>query len=89
MFEAMALGKAIVASDIPGIREVLAPSGAGLLFAEGDAAALSNALRRLVTDAGLRAELAEKAIREVSEHHDVRVTVGRIVQILEGEVDRA
>jgi phosphatidyl-myo-inositol alpha-mannosyltransferase len=57
--EAMAAGLPIVASDIPGYRDVLEDGRLGLLAPPGDAAALANALTRLLTDAGLRGELAE------------------------------
>jgi phosphatidylinositol alpha-mannosyltransferase len=57
--EAMAAGLPIVASDIPGYRDVLEDGRLGLLAPPGDEAALANALTRLLTDAGLRAELAE------------------------------
>ena len=55
----LALGKAIVASDLPVFRELLVEGQNALLVPPGDAEALAEALLRLVLDADLRARLAE------------------------------
>lgn len=55
--EAMALGRPVVASDLPALAEVLA-GGAGLLVAPDDAAALADALATLHADPARRASLA-------------------------------
>jgi glycosyltransferase involved in cell wall biosynthesis len=46
ILEAMAAGLPIIATDIPGVRELIAPD-AGLLFPVGDAAALADGIRHL------------------------------------------
>ncbi|MCW0212501.1 MAG: MSMEG_0565 family glycosyltransferase [Pseudonocardia sp.] len=56
--EAMGLGLPVVASDLPVFREHLLDDVDALLPAVGDDIALAGALRRIVTDAGLRARLA-------------------------------
>jgi glycosyltransferase involved in cell wall biosynthesis len=53
----LALGKAIVASDLPVFRELLTDEQQALLTPPGDAAALANALARLLQDAALRERL--------------------------------
>lgn len=62
LLEAMAAGKAIVASDIPGNREILGKDG-GLLFNPNDTHALGGILVRLISNSGLRAEKGLKACR--------------------------
>ena len=57
LLEAMRAGRAVVASDLPAIREVV--DDAGILVR--DAAEAADAVRRLRGDAGLRAELAARA----------------------------
>src|SRR4051812_18555706 len=47
LFEAMALGKPIIASAIPGIREVVGPPDAALLVPPDDAQALASAIDHL------------------------------------------
>lgn len=61
LIEAAASGRALVASDIPGCREVITHGENGLLVPPKDAAALAEAIRRLVEDAPLRQHLAEAA----------------------------
>jgi phosphatidylinositol alpha-mannosyltransferase len=55
LLEAMAAGTAVAASDIPGYS--LAAGGAAQLFPPGDAAALAETLRRLLSDRARREEL--------------------------------
>jgi phosphatidylinositol alpha-mannosyltransferase len=54
LLEAMAAGRAIVASDIPGYRCVLTHGREGLLVGPGDPGALGAALVRLLRDRNLR-----------------------------------
>lgn len=57
LLEAMAAGGALVASDLDGHRNVATDGVDALLAPVGDAAALAKALRRVLDDDGLRAEL--------------------------------
>jgi phosphatidylinositol alpha-mannosyltransferase len=57
LLEAMASGCALVASDLEGHRNVATDGVDGLLAPVGDAAALAKAVRRVLDDDGLRAEL--------------------------------
>lgn len=59
--EAMAMGKAVVASDVGGLRELIRDEDTGLLFKAGDAAALAATLARAIGDADLRRRLGERA----------------------------
>jgi glycosyltransferase involved in cell wall biosynthesis len=61
LFEYMAAGRAIVASDLPAIREVLHDGENGLLVEAGNAGALAEAVRRLSSDPALAARLARVA----------------------------
>ena len=60
VIEAMRAGMAIVASDLPGVRELVAPGEHGLLVSN-QADALASALAELVTSAQLRARLGNAA----------------------------
>ena len=59
LLEAMAASAAIVASDLPGYRNVARPEEHAVLVPPGDAVALADALRRVLDDPRLRAGLAE------------------------------
>ncbi len=66
LVEAMAAGVPVVGSDSGAIPDVI--GGAGLVFPEGDAAALTACLRRLQDDAALRADLAQQGRERVLAH---------------------
>lgn len=61
LFEYMAAGRAIIASDLPSSREILIEGETALFFPPDDAAAAAAAVERLRADAGLRAALAGQA----------------------------
>ncbi len=61
LIEALAAGLPVVATDIPPIREVL--TGAGILVPIGDTDALAQALKQLLDDSALMADLRSKAIK--------------------------
>lgn len=61
LFEYMAAARAIVASDLPSIREVLTDGENALLVAPGDPAGLAAAIKKLIDDRALAARLAGAA----------------------------
>ena len=68
LFEYMAAGKAIVASRLPSLGEVLTDEVNALLVTPGDADALAGGIRRLVNDPALRARLGGAARDAVAEY---------------------
>lgn len=74
LVEAMAAGRAVVASDIPGYRSVVIPDVNGLTFPPGDVQALATTLCRLVDDPGLRSALATRGRARALEFAWPRVT---------------
>jgi glycosyltransferase involved in cell wall biosynthesis len=74
LFEAMAAGKAIVATSVDGCREVLEHGRTGLLVPPRDAGALAAALVRVLGEPGLRAALSAAA-REASARYDIGACV--------------
>jgi glycosyltransferase involved in cell wall biosynthesis len=65
LFEYMASGRPIVASDLPSLREVLADGRNALLFEAGNPQALTAAIRRIKDDPELGARLAAQALADV------------------------
>jgi glycosyltransferase involved in cell wall biosynthesis len=61
MIEYMALGRAIVAPDLPNIAELLRDGETGLLFDANAEGAIARALDRLLDDPALRARIGEAA----------------------------
>lgn len=67
--EYMAYGKAIVASDLPPIREVLDHGRTGLLCAPDDPRDWCSAIRRLIAEPDFARRLARDARRESDQRH--------------------
>jgi glycosyltransferase involved in cell wall biosynthesis len=63
LLEALAAGRAVVASRVAGIPDVVTDDESGILVTPGDAAALRAALARLVREPATRARLAQSARR--------------------------
>ena len=61
LMEAAACGRAMIASDVPGCREIVIHEQTGLLFPVDDAAALADAMERLSRTPDLRARYAKAA----------------------------
>ena len=68
IFEAMAAGRPIVASDLPSSREVLRDGENALLVPPGDASALAATLRRVLSDPRLARRLAGAAWDEAPQY---------------------
>ena len=66
LFEYMAAGVPIVASDLPSLREVLRDGENALLVAPGDPEALARGIDRLLSDRALSARLADQARKDVA-----------------------
>jgi glycosyltransferase involved in cell wall biosynthesis len=62
LVEALACGTPVVATDVGGVRGLLADGGAGLLVQPGDAQALAAAVVRVVADDRLRTELVARGL---------------------------
>ncbi|WP_283139682.1 glycosyltransferase family 4 protein [Rhizohabitans arisaemae] len=74
--EAMALGRPVVMSDLPALAELIGGSGAGLLVAPGDPAALAKGIAELRDDPDRRRAMGEAGREEVS----VRRTWDRLAE---------
>jgi glycosyltransferase involved in cell wall biosynthesis len=71
VLEAMAMGKAVVASDVDGTREAVQHEVNGLLIPASDPAALAEAIVRLCKDAIFRKRLQVGAINTVQRQYTI------------------
>lgn len=91
LLEAASCGRAMVATDVPGCREIVRHEETGLLVPAKDAAALADAIQRLANDGTLRRRLGANARevveREFAEEIVVRETLALYRELLPGRLD--
>jgi glycosyltransferase involved in cell wall biosynthesis len=75
ILEAMAGGKAVVASAVGSIAQIVSEGESGLLVPAGDARALEHALGSLVADEALRMNLGQRGQSIVSDRYHFHATV--------------
>ncbi len=68
LLEAMASGKTCIASNIPGVRDVIKNGQTGLLIPPGDTKVLSQAIMHLAKDDILRKEMSQNARKDVENY---------------------
>jgi glycosyltransferase involved in cell wall biosynthesis len=81
LMEAAACGRAMIASDVPGCREIVLHECTGLLFPADDTAALADAMRELTTNRELRARCAIAARKLVVEKFAAETIGGQTVAL--------
>lgn len=67
---AMSYGKAVVASDLPGMSEIIEDGNDGYLFLRESKDALAAALIRALQNDKEREEIGKRALEYVTQHHD-------------------
>jgi glycosyltransferase involved in cell wall biosynthesis len=80
ILEAMAAGKAIIASKIPAIREIVRNGKEAILVDPHSMVDLKRAMLLLFNDSDLRDELARK-VRERAELYDIDRVYGQMVKL--------
>lgn len=88
IMEAMAAGRAIVATAVGGVPDLL-PPGTGLLVPPEDVAALAAAIYRMLESPPEREMLGRAARARVVENHDVGALVGRMTELYKTLLERA
>lgn len=76
--EAMAAGLPIVASDVPGLADLV--GNTGMLFPPGNVDALVDCLGLLLSRPDMRSELGQRAINRASEY-DIKLTIERYLHL--------
>ncbi|WP_312794352.1 glycosyltransferase [Kocuria sp.] len=90
-FEALAMGKAVVASDVAALAEIIEPGVNGLLHRKGDTEDLVRQLELLLDDPSLRATLARQGrewVRANRQWSDMAGIVSNIYRELGAEASR-
>jgi glycosyltransferase involved in cell wall biosynthesis len=80
LFEALAAGRPIVATDADGLMDVLTSGRDALIVPKRDSDALAGRIVELIDRPDLRAELAARA-RETARHYDIDAFVGKMERL--------
>jgi glycosyltransferase involved in cell wall biosynthesis len=81
LLEAMATNVPVVATAVGGVPEMVANEESALLIAPGDAAAMSAAMARLLTDPALADRLRKRGRELILERHDPEARTRKLVSI--------
>ncbi|MBN1867818.1 glycosyltransferase [Candidatus Sumerlaeota bacterium] len=81
LIRAMALGKAVVASQTGTVEEEVRDGQNGLVYPPGDVDALADRLHALVADPALRERIASAAAEHVRSEHSPEALASRLAQI--------
>jgi glycosyltransferase involved in cell wall biosynthesis len=87
LLEAAACGRAMVATDVPGCREIVIAGETGILVPVDDAVALAAAMERLFRESQLRAQFAAAARHLVVERFSAEIVGRQIVALYRGLLD--
>lgn len=83
IMEAMAMGRAIVATDVPGCRETVVEGINGYLVPARDADSLAQAMMRFVDNPALATQMGVQSRRLAEERFDVHEVNRQIIETLE------
>ncbi len=87
-FEAMAMEKAVIASDVHALTEIVQHESTGLLFEKGSSSSLAGVLLSLIEDPALRSQLGHTArewVRSERDWNAISHTLGEAYGELEVE----
>jgi glycogen synthase len=79
--EAMSMGKAVVASDVGGLRELVRDRETGFCFRAGDTTDMLRVLGEVVSDAQLRRSLGERARSAMVRERDWKAIAAKYVDV--------
>ncbi len=83
VMEAMAAGKAVIATAVGGVPELVVDGATGLLVPPGDGAALAEAMSVLLHDVARRRDLGRAAAKRAEEQFCVKVMAKRYEELYE------
>ena len=83
ILEALAVGRAIVTTDMPGCRDAVTDGVNGFLVAPRDAQSLTQAMEKLVADEGLVRQMSKRSRQLAEDVYDVRRVNHLLMQEME------
>ena len=84
LMEAAAVGRPLIAADVPGCREIVRHEETGLLVPAKDSPALAAALRRLIEDQALRERLGRRARQAAADEFSQELVSKQTLDVYRG-----
>jgi len=82
ILEPMAMGKPVVATDVGGIHEIITDSENGFLRRYGDSEGFATAIKRLLAEPELAANIGKRARQKIESEHDKEKNTKSLAEIL-------
>jgi glycosyltransferase involved in cell wall biosynthesis len=89
VLECMMAGRAIVATDLPGVRDALGPGADGVVVPPGDPDAFSRALLDLLRNPAKRQQLGQQNRARIRSEFSVERMAGRYLEMIRAELARS
>lgn len=86
LYESMACGVPVVASDVTGISEVVRDAECGILVPAGDAAAIARATAQLAVDSSVGCEMGRRGREAVLAHYSWKARAAERAHVVEGAI---
>lgn len=86
--EPMSVGRAVVASNVGALREIISDGHDGLLVAHGDSKALGDAIVRLLESEAMRDRLGREARRTIQRRFGIEAVAAQTAAVYAGVVNR-
>lgn len=82
IYEYLACGKSVIASDLPGVKEIITESHGGTLVEPRDAEGLGQAIVRILTGGSAKIAKPDDLSKYITEHHSWAVVAKRTENVL-------
>jgi len=89
MYEYLACGKPVVASDIPGVRHLLNKSDSGVLVEPENSEELAIAILKLLHNEELRKEMGMKGRKYIVENHSWGAAARKVADVCERSINKS
>lgn len=87
LFEYMAAGLPVIASDFPGLREIIEGNACGLLVDPGDPAAIAAAMREVLADPARAREMGRRGRRAVATQYNWEGEFPKLLELYEAIIN--
>lgn len=78
LLEAMAMGKAVIVTDVDGTRELITDGENGLMSVAGDPVSLAEAIRRMAADEAMRLSFGKKVLQKIHDEYNASTMTRKI-----------